>query len=394
MSEYYQTGREIIKKLNQNGYQAYFVGGFVRDHLLDMVENDIDITTDALPKDVQKLFERTKATGIKYGTISVFLDDYIYEVTTFRSDMNYQNHRKPEFVEYSKNIEEDLKRRDFTINALAMNYEEEIIDLFDGKTDLENKIIKAIGDPDTRFTEDALRILRAFRFVSKLGFKIEEKTFESIKTNIMLLTKISNERILMELNKIISYPHFEETLKLLNTANISMAFSEFKIALDILNKRTNYKINILEFFGLAFYTSNLDIPSYWRFSNKDKAIISKIIELVNVTELDMYNEMIIYRLGKEVCLLANNVSRLINPKNDQEDLINSIYDNLPIYKTCDLKFKGQDILQLTTLTNAEIIGNIIDDLTYQVITNRVKNDYNALKEYAMKIMENKYAKKQ
>jgi len=393
MKEYYKLGREIIKKLNRNGYEAYFVGGFVRDHLLEMEPNDIDITTNALPKEVQKLFDRTRATGIKYGTISVFLDDHIFEVTTFRSDMNYQNHRKPEFVEYSKNIEDDLKRRDFTINALAMNYEAEIIDLFNGKVDIEKKLIKAIGNPDTRFNEDALRILRAFRFVSKLGFDIEEKTFESIKNNIMLLTKISNERILMELNKIFSYPHCVKALKVLDKADISKAFPEFEKALSILSEKEEYSVNILEFFGLALYTSKIDIPLYWRFSNKDKAVINKIVELVSVTQEDKYNEMIIYRLGKDICLLANSVSKLINSKNDQEDLINDIYHNLPIYKTCDLKFKGQDILRLTTEKNAEVIGDIIDDLTYQVITRKVKNEYNELKKYTMNLMEKEYGKK-
>jgi len=358
-----------------------------------MEPNDIDITTNALPKEVQKLFDRTRATGIKYGTISVFLDDHIFEVTTFRSDMNYQNHRKPEFVEYSKNIEDDLKRRDFTINALAMNYEAEIIDLFNGKVDIEKKLIKAIGNPDTRFNEDALRILRAFRFVSKLGFDIEEKTFESIKNNIMLLTKISNERILMELNKIFSYPHCVKALKVLDKADISKAFPEFEKALSILSEKEEYSVNILEFFGLALYTSKIDIPLYWRFSNKDKAVINKIVELVSVTQEDKYNEMIIYRLGKDICLLANSVSKLINSKNDQEDLINDIYHNLPIYKTCDLKFKGQDILRLTTEKNAEVIGDIIDDLTYQVITRKVKNEYNELKKYTMNLMEKEYGKK-
>jgi tRNA nucleotidyltransferase (CCA-adding enzyme) len=393
MEKIYEKGREIIKQLHDLGYQAYFVGGFVRDYLLGEIANDIDITTDALPEEVERIFPKTKATGIKYGTVTVFKGAHQFEITTFRADINYVDHRRPEKVVYSKELEEDLKRRDFTINALAMDYNEKVIDLFDGKKDLKNHLIKAIGNPDIRFKEDALRILRAFRFVSKLGFDIEEKTLTSIRNNIELLKKISNERILTEFKKIISYPYKEKAIKLMLDGDIFTAFPELNKGLSYLAKIEKYDINYLEFFALCYFLGNGVIPEDWRFSNKEKAVIEKIIELVYVTENDSFNEMIIYRLGKEIPLMANNVQRTLNPKNDQEDLINNIYDNLPIYKTCDLVFKGQDILELTTLKNAEIIGDIIDDITYQVITGHLKNDYEEIKKYTMNILEKDYGKK-
>jgi tRNA nucleotidyltransferase (CCA-adding enzyme) len=392
MDLYYEKGKKILKELLDLNYQAFFVGGFVRDYLLGIEPNDIDITTNALPNEVQEIFSKTRATGLKYGTISVFKGKDTFEVTTFRSDKKYLNHRQPEAVEFSTNIEEDLKRRDFTINALAMDYTGEIVDLFSGRKDLSAKLIRAIGEPDIRFNEDALRMLRAFRFVSKLNFDIEEKTFKSIQKNIELLKEISNERVLMELRKIFAYPSSQKAIKLLRKSGIKMVFPEFGKALDILNDRENFDLNYLEFFALCFYLDEIIVPDYWRFSNKEKAIIEKIIELINVTENDKFNEMIIYRLGKDIPLMANSVNIVLNPNNNQEDLILSIDESLPIHKTCDLKFKGQDILRLTTLRNAEIIGDIIDDITYQVITNNLKNDYEKIKKFTMKLMENKYGK--
>ena len=263
MDSYYEKGRKILKQLLDLNYQAFFVGGFVRDFLLGIEANDIDITTDALPEDVQKIFPKTKATGIRYGTVSIFKGKDTFEVTTFRSDNKYLNHRKPEGVKFSSNIEEDLKRRDFTINAFAMDYEGNIKDIFHGKEDLEAKLIRAIGVPDIRFNEDALRMLRAFRFVSKLGFDIETETSQSIQKNILLLKEISNERILMELKKICAYPYHIKALKLLEKSGIQKVFPEFQKALKILKNKNDYHLNYLEFFALCFFTEKIDIPDYW-----------------------------------------------------------------------------------------------------------------------------------
>ena len=392
MDKNYLKGQNIIMKLLEHNFQAYFVGGFVRDKLLGIEINDIDITTNALPSDVQNIFEKTRATGAKYGTVTVFQGAEQYELTTFRADIDYIDHRKPERVVFSNDLIEDLKRRDFTINALAMDLNEKIVDMFSGKKDLELKLIRAIGDPDIRFKEDALRILRAFRFVSKLGFDIETKTYESIVRNIELIAEISNERILAEIKKTFSYPHKEKALKLMLDANICKVFPYLEEGMNLLSKHSEYELSYLEFFAMCFYLAKIDIPKMWRFSNKEKATIKKVVELVTVTENDQFNVMIIYRIGKDLPLMANNISRLVNHSNDQKDLINQIYDDLPIYKTCDLEFKGQDILELSTLNNAEIIGEIIDDIIYQVISGQIKNDYKEIKNYTIGILEKKYEK--
>ncbi len=387
MEKHIELGKEILRKLNNLGYEAYFVGGFVRDRLLGLSSEDIDITTNALPDQVEEIFENTKATGKKYGTVTVFLGKHSFEVTTYRIDTEYLNHRQPESVVFSSNLQEDLLRRDFTINAFAMDVNEEIYDYFSGKEDLSNKIIRAIGEPDKRFKEDALRIMRAVRFVAQLGFDIEEKTLKSAKKNMNLLGKIANERIIQEMRKIFNNKFNKRAIAYFNKIGLSTVFPEFAKSLKIYTE-TDVELDFTQFFALSLYLIEEDIPDNWRFSNKEKALIDKYIELIEVTENDYYNPMIIYRLGKEIPLKANKISQAINISNNQEDLIERIYQDLPIKKTCDLKFKGQDILELTDIKNAEIIGEIIDELEYQVINKQVKNDYQELKALADRIMEN------
>ncbi len=193
----------ILKNINNHGYEAYVVGGAVRNYLLGKDIADFDVTTNALPDYIEKLFEKTIPTGKKFGTITVLHDNNSYEITTFRSDGVYSDGRRPDSVSFSKELKEDLKRRDFTINAMCMDYDENIIDYFGGKEDLKNGIIKCIGNPDERFNEDALRMIRAVRFMTQLRFTIDEETRLSIIKNSHFIKAISIERIHDELNKIL-----------------------------------------------------------------------------------------------------------------------------------------------------------------------------------------------
>ncbi|GKX68421.1 CCA tRNA nucleotidyltransferase [Inconstantimicrobium mannanitabidum] len=191
----------IINTLYNNGFEAFLVGGCVRDSLLQKSPQDYDITTNALPEDVCRIFDKTIPTGIKHGTITVMVENNAYEVTTYRIDGEYLNNRSPEEVIFVSNIKEDLARRDFTINALAYNDTDGLLDFFNGIDDLNNGIIRCVGDPNKRFNEDALRMLRAIRFSSQLGFSIEESTLRAISQNSSLIQNISVERIADELNK-------------------------------------------------------------------------------------------------------------------------------------------------------------------------------------------------
>lgn len=193
----------ILNKFYENGFEAFIVGGCVRDNLLNRTPGDYDITTNALPEQIMSLFDKTIPTGIKHGTITVILNDIPYEVTTYRIDGEYLDNRRPDEVIFVSNIKEDLSRRDFTINALAYSPYFGFKDFFNGEEDLKNKLIKCVGAPDKRFNEDALRMLRAIRFSCQLNFKVDDETLNSIKRNYKLIKNISVERIRDELTKIL-----------------------------------------------------------------------------------------------------------------------------------------------------------------------------------------------
>jgi len=192
-----------INKLDENGFEAFAVGGCVRDSILNKVPGDWDMTTSALPENIISIFDKTIPTGMKHGTITIIIDKESFEVTTYRIDGDYKDNRRPDQVEFVTSIKEDLSRRDFTINAMAYNHKEGLIDFFNGKEDLQSRIIRCVGDANTRFKEDALRMLRAIRFSAQLEFSIEEETFKAIANNSHLIKAISQERIREELTKIL-----------------------------------------------------------------------------------------------------------------------------------------------------------------------------------------------
>ncbi len=197
----------IIDVLSSHGYEAFVVGGCVRDSLLGLSPADWDITTDATPEQVKLLFPRTIDTGLKHGTVTVMIDREGYEVTTYRIDGLYEDHRRPNSVTFTRDLREDLGRRDFTINAMAYNHEKGLVDLFGGMQDLEHKIIRCVGDPCERFEEDALRMMRAIRFAGQLHFSIDAETEEAIAKKAPLLANVSAERIRTELVKLLVSDH-------------------------------------------------------------------------------------------------------------------------------------------------------------------------------------------
>lgn len=197
----------IIDTITRAGYEAYAVGGCIRDSILGREPNDWDVTTSATPQQVKALFRRTIDTGIQHGTVTVMLDKEGFEVTTYRIDGEYEDSRHPKEVIFTPNLVEDLKRRDFTINAMAYNDEAGLVDVFDGMGDIERGVIRCVGEAKERFTEDALRILRAIRFSAQLGYGIEENTREAITELAPNLRNISAERIQVELTKLLTSPH-------------------------------------------------------------------------------------------------------------------------------------------------------------------------------------------
>ena len=207
----------VIGKIRDAGYEAFAVGGCVRDTLLGRTPEDWDVTTSARPEAVKAIFERTVDTGLQHGTVTVLKNRKGYEVTTYRIDGEYHDGRHPDSVEFTPNLLEDLKRRDFTINAMAYSHETGIVDEFGGMEDLKAGIVRCVGRPEDRFTEDALRLLRALRFSAQLGFEIEESTYAAIKTIAPNLAKVSKERVQAELTKLLLSAHPEQILLLKET---------------------------------------------------------------------------------------------------------------------------------------------------------------------------------
>ena len=226
---------EIIKVLNEAGHKAYLVGGSVRDMIMGNIPHDFDITTSATPSEVIQLFDKTIPTGIDYGTITVMFDDVGYEVTTFRKDQLYSDGRRPDSITFSETIEDDLARRDFTINAIAYNpFKNVFIDPFNGINDIKNKVLKAVGKPDERIKEDSLRILRGYRFAVKYHLEIEEATLKAMKDNLLLINKnISKERINCELLKILECS--------LNMKELNLLWDVFTTAFPVLKETEGYE---------------------------------------------------------------------------------------------------------------------------------------------------------
>ena len=224
--------REIIGRLQSHGFEAYAVGGCVRDSLLGREPGDWDITTSARPEQVKALFARTVDTGIQHGTVTVLLGQEGFEVTTYRVDGEYQDARHPKNVYFTDRLAEDLKRRDFTVNAMAYNDESGLVDLFDGAGDLERGVIRCVGAPEERFGEDALRMLRAVRFAAQLGFSIEENTENAVRDLAGNLSRISAERIQAELVKLIISPHPEEMREACRLGLTDVFLPEFSVMME------------------------------------------------------------------------------------------------------------------------------------------------------------------
>jgi poly(A) polymerase/tRNA nucleotidyltransferase (CCA-adding enzyme) len=220
-----EKAKKILQILKEIGYEAFIVGGAVRDSILDISFDDIDIITNANLEIIKKLFSYIPI-GIKYGSIKIFFEKYVFELTLYRTEGPYLNYRNPSYVNFISDVKQDVLRRDFTINGLLMNEKGQLFDYIDGMKDLKKKQIKTIGEPYTKLTEDALRMIRIFYLQSKLNFEIEYNTQKALKENIFLLTKIKKDRIITELKKIFSQKYLQKTLISLKETN---AYSFLKL---------------------------------------------------------------------------------------------------------------------------------------------------------------------
>ena len=280
----------IINVLMKNGQEAYAVGGCVRDSILGRVPEDWDITTSAKPEQVKALFHRTIDTGIQHGTVTVMVDKEGFEVTTYRIDGEYEDSRHPKNIEFTSNLEEDLKRRDFTINAMAYNPKEGLVDVFGGIGDLEKGMIRCVGNAKDRFSEDALRILRAVRFAGQLGFAIEEQTKEAIVVLAPTLENISAERIRVELDKLLmaKYP---ELIKVASETGICrVVLPELDRMLECEQNNPHHIFTVGDHCIQAVQWLNTEYKKSPEYDKKTHSILAWTMLLHDVGKPDCYTE--------------------------------------------------------------------------------------------------------
>ena len=363
----------IIDTLNKNGFEAYLVGGCVRDMLMDIPPHDYDITTSAPPEAILTLFEKTVPTGIKHGTVTVINGGIAAEVTTYRADGDYTDHRRPKSVTFVKSLKEDLARRDFTVNAIAYNKTKGVKDFFGGIKDINNKILRAVGEPKKRFREDALRILRLFRFASVLEFTPEKETLNAALKCAPLLESISAERISSELRKAINGKKPAALKPLTDIRGL-----EF-----IGIKAPDYsKIIPLQGEGLALfgflYSSTDNLISALEFlkpSNKEKKLYQNILTLLSLPLPQSKEEIKEMLFKTDPC----SVEKYLYFKNsyfgtdtqNAFNMLSEITENGEPYRISDLKIGGKNLINMGV--SGEKIGETLEYLRELVVRNPEQN---------------------
>ena len=388
----------IIEQLEKNGFEGFIVGGCVRDYILGFLPKDFDITTDALPQDIKNIFDYTIDTGIEHGTVTVVLDRQNFEVTTYRIDGEYKDNRRPENVTFSKKIEEDLSRRDFTMNAIAYSIKRGFVDPFCGIDDIKNKLIKGVGDADTRFKEDALRMMRGVRFSAQLGFDIEDETFLAIKTNAKLIENISIERTRDEFLKLIKSDYIEK----LNLLEETKLYKYFIPEIEPIFK--NYKKNIFilkklsKDLRLTFLLSHLDekigeevlkrikldnktiketktIIQYFNYNFVDNRVETR--KLMSIIEPDLFKKILEIKFC--ISLIENDLIKCKKYDNIFDEIDETIRKN-HCFSLKTLAIKGNDLKQIG-ITDGKKIGDCLKLALNIVLEQPDKNEKDWLLKY-------------
>lgn len=370
--------KKVIYELKKQHYEAYIVGGAVRDHILKQPTTDIDITTNAKPHQVSKIF-KTKPTGLKYGTVTVYMGEETFEVTTYRTDGEYLDNRHPEEVVFVETVEEDVKRRDFTINGLLMTEKEEIIDYVNGRADLQAKIIRTIGDPRDRFNEDALRIMRAFYFQSKLGFQIDRETRDAISEMKEKLKDIAMERIQTEIIKTLQGSHVKKALKSMVTTGVHEMLPGLKEGIEYAENMDEIPF-VDAFFTLCFTLSG-SVPAAWPFSNKHRHRYETARMLSEKNQA--FDPYTLYTYGIDLCLLANRVNYMLKKTKNMSNKIEQDYKNLPIQSDLDLKLRATEMIELANKKAGAWVKNLQTEMVIEVLNRRLKNEKSELERYVL-----------
>lgn len=359
---------EILKILNNNSYEAYVVGGYVRDTLLNRKTNDIDICTSATPKEILQIFDNVSISDMQYGSVVVSYKGYKFDITTFRKEIKYEGNRRPIKIKYIKDLKKDLLRRDFTINTLCMNSEGKIIDILNIKNDLDKKILRTVGNPRYRIKEDSLRILRCIRFATILDFDIDPKTKHFLSKYDYLLKNLSMNRKKEELDKIFLSSNKEKGRKLLIELNLTSALN--------INKLNN----IILCTDLIGIWCQLEVDDIYPFTKVEKEQMKSLRELLKYDEINNY---LLYKYGLYLCTVYNDIKGLSKRK------LNTKYQNLPITSRKDIMIKGEEIASILNKKPDKYLKKIIEDIEKNILNNKLNNTYEEIKKYIIKEYSNK-----
>ncbi len=354
--------KNILQKLEDNGFTAYVVGGFVRDYLLGIETYDVDIATSAEPKDVRSIFDLSNANDDNYGSIYIKDKLYNYDITTYRKELKYVNRRPVEYT-YLDTVDEDIERRDFTINSLYMDKSGTVFDKVGGKQDLEDKIIRMIGNINDKMIEDPLRMLRAVRFAATLDFVLESTLKNYIKQNTQMLRTLSYTRKKEELDKIFSSQNRLKGINLLKNLKMDKDL-DLEIPDDVVDS-----INPLGIWA------QLKVSGDYSFTKEETDIIDKIKSIISYGIID---NVVLYEYGLYPSIIASDILGL------NRKYISDIYKNMPIYSVKDIKINGDEIINILGIEPGSIIKDIILDIELNILNGTLENDFSKIKEYILK----------
>jgi len=356
---------EILNKIYDYGYEAYIVGGFVRDYLSNITSNDIDITTNATPMELKNIFPNIDVDKGRYGSVTLKYRNNEFEITTYRKENEYLDNRHPSSITYVNDLKTDLLRRDFTINTICIDRNNNIIDLLGGIKDLEKKELNTINDASISFKDDSLRILRAIRFAAILDLHLSQEIVNAINEHKHLLKKLSYERKKRELNKIFASARACNGIKLLESFNLDKELE-------------------LDFSRVKDYSDVVGIwaminPSKYPFTNSEKVLMKNINEVYDKDNLDRY---VLYKYGLYVNLIAG-----INKGIEKKDIL-SVYNSLPISERNDIKITVKDICSILNREPDKLISSIYNDLEHQILDNKIDNEKDDLSNYIFNRYQN------
>ena len=383
----FQEALPILEKLKAAGFEAYFVGGSVRDAILGRPIHDVDIATSAYPEETKQVFARTIDVGIEHGTVLVLHGQQEYEITTFRTEDIYVDYRRPSQVSFVRSLEEDLKRRDFTVNAFALSDKAQIVDLFSGLADLENKVLRAVGLAQERFNEDALRIMRGFRFAASLDFDIEEATFEAMKERAPLLEKISVERIFIEFDKLLTADFWRKGLEKLIASEAYQYLPDLQdkgaclqTLLDRLNPDFRFQSSEQAWTMLIIALEEKEGKTFlkkWKTSNDFQKAVSNLVSAYRSREQASADCFLTYQYGLETLSLVEELRQAQGLSVEIEE-IKALDAALPIHDKHEMVVNGGTLIQELGLKPGPELGRILQLVEEAIVSGNLSNEKEAI----------------